>query len=326
MLSFAIIGCGRIGLRYAQIIGGMKGCKLLAAADPLFAKGGITGFPLNEAALFSCASKMLGSGIHFDIVCICSPNGLHAQHCLLALERGCNVICEKPLSLKTVDAEKLRILAKKLQLSVFCTVQNRFSPAAAWLKDSIENGLLGEIRIASAAAIWNRSAEYYKLGTWHGSAELDGGILFTQFSHFIDMLIWLLGPLSAHTAQFANYAHSGCTEFDDTANIQFSFGASGIGNILCSTAGIENTSENSICIIGSKATATLSGQYMDEVSRAAGIEAPVLKKLSCNLNNHRLFIEDAASVVKSGCCQYSSLDDAIETVKFIEAAYKLKQA
>jgi hypothetical protein len=125
-----------------------------------------------------------------DIVCICTPNGLHAEHSLLALEYRKHVVCEKPLAITKADCEKIIYKALQVSRNVFGVMQNRYSPPSAWLKEVIEKKLLGDIYLVQLNCYWNRDDRYYKNDSWHGKNDLDGGTLFTQFSHFIDIMYY----------------------------------------------------------------------------------------------------------------------------------------
>ena len=72
--------------------------------------------------------------------------------------------------------------------------QNRFNPPVVGVKKLIDENKLGRIFSIQVNCFWNRNAEYYN-STWRGTKELDGGTLFTQFSHFIDIIFWLAGML-----------------------------------------------------------------------------------------------------------------------------------
>ena len=112
---------------------------------------------------------------------------------------------------------------------------------------------------------WNRDARYYKPGSWKGTNDLDGGVLFTQFSHFIDIMYWLFGDIRNIAARTTNFNHEGVTEFDDTGIVSFDFFNGGMGSINYSTSVYKQNMESSITIIGSRGTVKVSGQYMDSV-------------------------------------------------------------
>ena len=110
-----------------------------------------------------------------------------------SITNGKHVLIEKPMTLSSKHANFLVGHAKKNKKFVFCVMQNRFSPTIMWLKKIIDEKKLGEIFSVHVNCFWNRNKNYYESSDWHGKLDLDGGPLFTQFSHFIDILYWLFG-------------------------------------------------------------------------------------------------------------------------------------
>jgi predicted dehydrogenase len=112
---------------------------------------------------------------------------------------------------------------------------------------------------------WNRDERYYKEGGWKGTQDLDGGTLFTQFSHFIDIMYWLFGDIDNIQGKFADFNHKDYTDFEDSGFVSFDFINGGMGSINYSTAVVEQNLESSMTIIGSKGSVKIGGQYMNEV-------------------------------------------------------------
>ena len=190
-IKFAVVGCGHIGKRHAEMVTRDSDAELVALCDiRLREELGIEGYAV---PFFAGLQELLQSGIHIDVVNICTPNGLHAAMAVQAIEAGCNVVIEKPMALTLADAEKVVYASLKYRKQVFCVMQNRYSPPSVWIKDMIDSGKLGKIYMVQLNCYWNRDERYYKPGGWHGDAALDGGTLFTQFSHFIDIMYWLFG-------------------------------------------------------------------------------------------------------------------------------------
>ena len=100
-------------------------------------------------------------------------------------------------------------------------MQNRFSPTIKWLKDIIKSRRLGKINFVQANCFWNRNLKYYKQSDWHGKTMLDGGPLYTQFSHFIDIIYWLFGDFSKIDSNFFKFNANEYVEFEDSGLIKF---------------------------------------------------------------------------------------------------------
>src|SRR5690606_10018618 len=111
----------------------------------------------------------------------------------------------------------------------------------------------------------NRDARYYKPGTWKGTADLDGGTLFTQFSHFVDIMYWLFGDITDIQGRFADFNHQDLTAFEDSGLVNFRFLRGGLGCLNYSTSVWDRNLESSITVIGSKGSVKIGGQYMDQV-------------------------------------------------------------
>jgi len=123
-------------------------------------------------------------------------------------------LVEKPMAIKTADCLMMMDAAKKADKQIFTVKQNRFNPPVAALKKAIDAGELGKIFSIQISCFWNRPAAYYQ-NSWHGTSDLDGGILYTQFSHFIDLLCWLFGSAKVVSAVSKNLLHRGVSEIDD---------------------------------------------------------------------------------------------------------------
>lgn len=193
MIKFAVIGQGHIGKRHAEMIRRNPASELVAVCD-LLSKDELKLEGVEES-YFTSYDALLAADLDVDVICICTPNGYHADYAVKALEAKKHVVLEKPIALTKIDAE--RILFKSLEVShhVFCVMQNRYSPPSEWLKQLVDNNTLGDIFMVKLDCFWNRDDRYYKKGNWHGNAQLDGGTLFTQFSHFIDIMYWLFGDV-----------------------------------------------------------------------------------------------------------------------------------
>jgi UDP-N-acetyl-2-amino-2-deoxyglucuronate dehydrogenase len=218
-IKFGIVGCGHIGKRHATMVLRNPEATLVAFCDVK---------PSDELQIadfkvpvYSTVEEMLLKHPDIDVVNICTPNGLHAAQALLALEARKHVVIEKPIALSKSDAEA--IIYKSLQVSrqVFCVMQNRYSPPSQWIKEIVENRVLGDIYMVQLNCYWNRDDRYYKGGGWHGSIDLDGGTLFTQFSHFIDIMYWLFGDITNISARFADFNHKDLTDFEDSGVVNF---------------------------------------------------------------------------------------------------------
>jgi UDP-N-acetyl-2-amino-2-deoxyglucuronate dehydrogenase len=262
-IRFAVIGQGHIGKRHAEMIRRNASCELVAVCDVLSKEQlGLTNI---TEPFYQNAAVMLSKHPEIEVVNICTPNGLHAKHASMALDAEKHVVVEKPLALHRKECEDILYKALHVHKQVFCVMQNRFSPPSMWLKEIISNGTLGDPFLVQLNCYWNRDERYYKKGSWKGTQELDGGTLFTQFSHFIDILYWIFGDIMDIEAQFSDFTHEGLTEFEDSGLVNFKFVDGGMGCLNYSTAVWDTNLESSITVIGEKGSVKVGGQYMDKV-------------------------------------------------------------
>jgi UDP-N-acetyl-2-amino-2-deoxyglucuronate dehydrogenase len=260
-VKFGIIGCGRIAQRHAEHI--QKAGLLVAVCDTVKEKADEMATKYNAKA-YTKIEALLKENADIDVIAICTPNGLHAMHSIMALKAGFHVLCEKPMALTVQDCGEMINAAEKANKRLFIVKQNRFNPPVAAVKKIIEEGKLGKIYSAQLNCYWNRNNEYYQ-NSWKGTKELDGGTLFTQFSHFIDLLYWMIGDVKEVNALTGNYHHKGIIEFEDTGVVNLKFHNGAIGSINYSVNSFDKNMEGSLTIFGEKGTIKIGGQYLNEL-------------------------------------------------------------
>jgi predicted dehydrogenase len=332
-IRFAVVGAGHIGKRHAEMIRREEESELVAMVDNRSKEE--CGAETFDVPFFKTIEELLASGLEFDVVNICTPNGLHAEQSLKALEGKKHVVVEKPMGLSKENCE--RVIFKSLQVSkqVFCVMQNRYSPPSEWIKEIVSNGTLGDIFMVQLNCYWNRDARYYKAGGWKGSNDLDGGTLFTQFSHFIDIMYWLFGDIDNIQGKFADFTHKGITDFEDSGLVNFDFINGGMGCLNYSTAVADQNLESSMTIIGSKGSVKIGGQYMNEVEvcNIPGYEMPVLKESNPandygpykgSAANHNYVIQNVIDTIKGRTTISTNALEGLKVVEIIERIYKVR--
>lgn len=334
-VKFAVIGAGHIGKRHAEMITREVDAELVALVDVRSAEEcDATHF---NVPFFNSIEDLLASDLDFDVVNVCTPNGLHAEQSIAALEAKKHVVCEKPMGLSKDNCEK--VIFKSLQMSkqVFCVMQNRYSPPSEWIKSIIEDGVLGETFMVQLNCYWNRDDRYYKKGGWKGTSDLDGGTLFTQFSHFIDIMYWLFGDIDNIQGKFADFTHKDSTTFEDSGFVSFDFINGGMGSINYSTAVKEQNLESSMTIIGSKGSVKIGGQYMNEVEvcNIPGYEMPELAETNPGNDygaykgsaaNHHYVIENVINTLKGRTTSTTNALEGLKVVEIIERIYKVRNS
>lgn len=332
-VRFAVIGAGHIGKRHAEMIMRNPDAELVAISDILPAeKLGLENYPV---PYFNSAEALFNSGLEFDVVNVCSPNGLHAPHSILALENKKHIVCEKPMGLSKAECEQVIYTALRVSRQVFCVMQNRYSPPSVWIKDVIEKQLLGDIYMVQLNCYWNRDERYYKKDTWKGSADLDGGTLFTQFSHFIDIMFWLFGDIKDIQGKFNDFNHADLTAFEDSGLVTFNFVNGGMGSLNYSTSVWDQNLESSITIIGKKGSIKIGGQYMNEVEycHIDGYQMPELAAANPandyghykgSAANHHYVIQNVIDTLKGRTSATTNALEGLKVVEIIERIYELR--
>lgn len=285
---------------------------------------------------FKSIDDLLNSDIELDVVNICSPNGFHAEQSLKALSAKKHIVVEKPLALRKLDAEKVIYKALNVHRNLFAVMQNRYSPPSVWIKEMVETGTLGKIYMVQLNCYWNRDDRYYKPGSWHGSKELDGGTLFTQFSHFIDIMYWLFGDIDNIQAKFNDFNHADLTDFEDSGFVSFDFVEGGMGSINYSTSVWNQNLESSMTIIAEKGSVKIGGQYMNEVEYCHVKDYTMPELAPTNpgndygaykgsAQNHHYVIENVADVLKGRGPITTNALEGLKVVDIIERIYAEKK-
>ena len=332
-IRFAVIGCGHIGKRHAEMIRRNEESELIALCDIRPKEElGIEDF---DALFFGSIDELLEANLELDVVNICTPNGLHSEQSIKALERKYHVVVEKPMGLSKANCEKVIYKALKSNKHVFCVMQNRYSPPSVWIKDMMRNNRLGEILMVQLNCYWNRDARYYKKGGWKGTSDLDGGTLFTQFSHFIDIMYWLFGDIINIQGKFKDFTHSESTDFEDSGFVSFEFVDGGMGCLNYSTAVWNTNLESSMTIVGSKGSVKIGGQYMNEVEycNVEDYDMPELEASNPpndygpykgSAANHHYIIENVVDTLKGRTTATTNALEGLKVVDIIERIYEVR--
>lgn len=327
-IKFGIIGCGRIAERHAEHI-----CKLgvlVAVCDVVPEKADKFAGLFGAKAYYN-VEDMLAAITDCDVISICSPNGLHAEHSIKALNAGYHVLCEKPMAINAHDAGEMMRAAERCNKRLFVIKQNRFNPPVAAVKAAIDEGRFGKIYSVQLSCFWNRNFDYYA-NSWKGTKSLDGGTLFTQFSHFVDLLYWLIGDVKAVKAFAGNFAHKGVIEFEDTGVVILKFRNDAIGTINYTVNSYGKNMEGSLTIFGEKGTVKIGGQYLNELeyqnfenykieNLAEGNKANNYGTYHGSMSNHDLVYQNVIDVLTKGASISTNSFEGLKTVEIIERIY-----
>ncbi|MEJ8816983.1 Gfo/Idh/MocA family protein [Lacibacter sp. H407] len=326
---FLLVGCGTIGQRHAALAA-EKGV-LVAVCD------------INEtkakafSAKYNCygytSIKEMLKNEEAEALLVCTPNGLHATHSISGLKAGVHVLCEKPMAISSVDCKRMINAAAKAKKHLLIVKQNRLNPPVAAVKNLLAKNKLGKIYSIQVNCFWKRGAKYYQQSDWRGTKALDGGVLFTQFSHFIDLLYWFFGEVKTVKGFTANVAHQLLIEVEDTGVFSFVTNTGVPGTLHYSTNTKNKNYEGSITILAEKATIKIGGSYLntieyqepvliDVAKLTAGNDANQYKGYQGSMNNHARVYDAFIRVIAGKQRNYVSGEEGIHSVKMIEQFYK----
>lgn len=318
MLKFSILGLGHIGKIHKNAIEEIKGAQLVSIIDINYQNDEL------NTPIYTTLESFLNEDKETDIVVIATPNGMHRDHAIRCLKAGKHVLIEKPIALTTQHAEDILKAAKKYNKRVFSSMQLRFSPPVSYVKKLIENDCLGQIYMVNIQCYWNRNKNYYATREWHGTKEMDGGVLFTQFSHFIDILNYWFEDLNCTNSSLYNFNHQGITEFADSGKIDFTADGA-VGNMIYTISTFDKNYESNITVIAEKGTLKVGDQYLNELKYSN------LKNVVCSETNlsteqknfHPKAIAEIVEAINENRPSILDGEHAVKLVKFIENSYQL---
>lgn len=327
-INVAIVGCGRIGNRHAKHIATYA--NLVAVCDVVEEKAQSLSKEY-DAPYYLDIDSMLKECSNIDVVAICSPNGLHAQHSIQALNSGFHVLCEKPMGINVHECGEMIKAAEKANKRLFAIKQNRFNPPVAAVKEAIYQGILGKVLSVQLSCFWNRNEDYYA-NSWKGTMDLDGGTLYTQFSHFIDLLYWIVGDVKTATGFSRNSMHQDTIEFEDSGVVALEFYNGAIGAVNYTVNSYGKNMEGSLTLFCEKGTVKIGGQYLNELEYQ-NIEGFEFKDLPVgntannygnyqgSMSNHDKIYENLVEVLQKDGSISTSAFEGLKTVEIIDKIY-----
>jgi len=328
--KFAVIGCGNIGSRHLAVIDNEELADLVGICDIDESKCTRFSSMYNDVPWFTDYRDLLDN-IEMDIVTICTPHGLHAEMAIEAANRKINILVEKPMALTVSDASRMIEAAQRNGVKLAVVRQNRYNIPIAMTNQALKDGALGQIFIAQCNVLWNRHDRYYEDSEWRGIKELEGGALYTQVSHFIDLLTWWFGDvIDARTSLETKYHR---IEIEDCGQSILKFDSGVMGSLTWTTCVYNKNYEGSITIIGEKGTIKIGGQYLNKIEywdvasypMPEGVEFTDRPNMYSNYqgtsSNHDKVIRDVALALLNERHNCVLGTEGIRTIRAIEKIY-----
>lgn len=326
-IKFAVIGYGNIGKRHVHHIIANPDAELVGICDLQTEK--ITSEELKSIPVFSDHVDMLKQ-VDAEVINVCTPNYLHSVHTVEALNTGRHVVCEKPMATSSAECQRMIEAAERMDKTIFVVKQNRYNEPVQQVKKLLNENALGAIYFVNINCFWNRNEYYYNESSWRGKKRDDGGCLFTQFSHFIDILYYLFGDIDGVQGKVKNFNHP-YTEVEDSGAFVIENKLGSIINFNFSTCSYQKNMEGAITILGEKGTVKIGGQYLNTIEYQH-IENKILPAINISaksndygqyqgsMSNHDRVIDN---VIKTLRGQEKAMTNAYEGKKVVEIIEKM---
>jgi predicted dehydrogenase len=257
-LRFALVGCGRIASKHAQILAAqLPDAELVAVADIVPERAAAYGDKYRVPSFSSIAAMMESMRDRIDVVSILTPSGVHADNTVEAARYGKHIVVEKPMALTLDDADRMIGVCDAAGVKLFVVKQNRYNHPVRKLREALEAGRFGKLVMGTVRVRWCREQKYYDQDSWRGTWRYDGGVFTNQASHHIDLLEWMMGDVETVFAKAATRLVNIETEDTGAAVLRFANGALGI--VEATTATRPKDLEGSISIMGERGTVEIGG-------------------------------------------------------------------
>ena len=232
----AIIGTGVVGTMHLRAMGQVPNCQIVAVCDidPDKGRQALQKTKIS-VPIYTDLKEMLQKE-KLDSAHVCTPSGDHQTPALTAMERGLNVLVEKPMEILPDRVDEMIAASKKFGIRLAGIFQNRWDDANAVLHDAVQQGRFGKIGWAGAITPWYRTDQYYADGGWRGTWKLDGGgAVMNQGVHQVDLIQWIIGPVKTVSTFASNRIHANI-EVEDTLTCALKFENGVFGTFVSTTA------------------------------------------------------------------------------------------
>ena len=334
-MKYALIGCGRIATNHVKAVLNndlefVAACDLLPEAiENLLAKHGLE--KDESIQRYTDYKKMLEEHPDVDIVAIATDSGVHAEIALWCIEHGFNIIVEKPMTMSMADAEEIIRLSEEKGVKVSVCHQNRFNVAIQEMRAALEAGRFGRLSHGSINVRWNRGKQYYDQATWRGKWASDGGCLFNQCIHGIDLLRWMMGDEVEEVYGVTKQQFHDYLECEDIGMAVVKFANGAVGTIEGTVNVYPKNLEETLYLFGETGTVKIGGtstnnidvwDFADESEEDSKNKG--LKEATSNVygNGHTSLYADVIDAIKNDRDPYVTGEDGRRALELVLAVYK----
>ncbi len=330
MIKFAILGCGRIAKRHAELLGTgqIQGARLVAVCDIQGDRAEAFGAKYGVPAFQSIDEMLVRDDI--DVVSILTPSGMHAEHAIAVAAARKHVVVEKPMALKLSDADAMIAACDANGVRLFVVKQNRFNVPVVKAREALDAGRFGQLVLGTVRVRWCRDQSYYDHDSWRGTWAQDGGVLSNQASHHVDMLSWFMGDVeSVHARGITALAK---IEAEDTAVATIKFRNGALGIVEATSATRPKDMEGSLSVLGSGGSVEIAGFSVNKIrawqfAQALDSDADVVDKYSVNPPNvygfgHQAYYEHLVDCFTNGTEALVDGHQGKQSLELIMALYE----
>ncbi|MGZ5761652.1 MAG: Gfo/Idh/MocA family protein [Caldimonas sp.] len=330
MIRIALIGCGRIAKRHADLLGTgqIEGARLAAVCDVQASRSAEFGARYDVPSFTSIEAMLAAPNI--DAVAVLTPSGMHAEHAIRVARARRHVIVEKPMALTLADAAAMIDAADAARVSLFVVKQNRFNVPVVKAREALEAGRFGKLVLGTVRVRWCREQAYYAHDSWRGTWAQDGGVLANQASHHVDMLGWFMGEVESVHARAVTALVD--IEAEDTAVATLKFRSGALGVIEATGAARPRDMEGSLSVLGSGGAVEIAGFAVNKIRTWQFVEpvasdAEVMEKFSVNPSNvygfgHQAYYEHVVDCLANGARPLVDGHHGRQSLELIMALYE----
>lgn len=266
MVRFALVGCGRIAKRHAEILGErqIERANLVAVCDIRLDKAKQFGEKFNVPFFTDYHQMMREMQDDIDAISILTPSGSHAKNCVDLAPYGKHIIVEKPMALTLKDADAMIAACDRAGVKLFVVKQNRFNLPVTKLREAMDAGRFGKLVLGTVRVRWCRTQAYYDQDPWRGTWVEDGGVFANQASHHVDLLEWMMGEVETVFAKSSTALVD--IEVEDTGVVLVKFTNGALGIIEATTATRPSDLEGSISVLGEHGSVEIGGFAVNKMN------------------------------------------------------------